>query len=1049
MSGPLSAPGKRDLIGIFVRHPTAANLLMVAMIVAGLFALDRLTTQFFPNFGIDVIRISVEWRGASADDVDTNIIQAIEPEVRFLDGVKKVTSRSVEGLGTLSIEFEPGSDMQAALSNVETAVSQVTTLPELAEQPEVRRIVRYDTITKVVLSGPFSEAALKAYAKTMRDDLLERGADKVDLVGARDEELHVLVDPVALRRLDLTLGDVAARIGDVSQDVPSGDTAGAGSLQIRSLGLEKTAQGLAGIELRAFEDGTRIDLDEVARIREAFDENDQQLFRNGHPAIQLHVQRALHNDALEVAAIVDAYLQELRPTLPPSLELSQYNVMSDLIESRIDLLLENGVTGLLLVLGILFLFLNARVAFWVAAGIPVALLATLVVMLGSGQSINMVSLFGLIMAIGILVDDAIVVGEHAEARRRSGLGAIEAAEMGAKRMLVPVMASSLTTIAAFTPLFVITDIIGQIIIAIPLVAVAVIGASLIECFLVLPGHMRHALVHPMDRRGGFRKAFDARFDAFRDGPFRRLVEAAIAWRYLTLSLAMAALIISFGLIMGGRVGFTFFAGPESDRLHANLEMMPGTSRAETAQALTTLQKALDQANAQSGEVMRLSLASLGAGVGAEGGRVNTEGDNAAGITVELTDSDQRDIRTSDFIQAWKDLLPPLPGVQRLTIIAAQAGPPGRDIDIQLAGGDLLSLKAAATDITGLLGRYPGVSDISDDMPFGKPEAILSVSPRGNALGFSTDSLSDQVRNSFEGAIAKRFARGDEEVLVRVRLPDQARSEGDLATLMLRSPTTGGEVLLEDVADRIDRDGFAVIQRSDGARRVAITAEIDKAVTSTGTVVEALNRDGIEAIAEAHGVRVSFEGKAEEQRTTFGDMRTGALLGLAGIYIILAWVFGSYSRPFLVMAVIPLGFIGAVIGHMALGFDLTILSMVALIGLSGIVVNDSIILVSTIDEHIAKSERTLEAIVNGTCERLRAVILTSLTTIGGLTPLLFETSLQAQFLIPMAVTIVFGLMVTTLLVLFVVPSLLAVQRDIGRGVSGLWRFVFGLHAGEKA
>ncbi|MGB0670978.1 MAG: efflux RND transporter permease subunit, partial [Rhodospirillales bacterium] len=969
----------------------------------------------------------------SADDVDTNIIQALEPEVRFIDNVKKVRARSVEGLGTITIEFQAGSDMQSALSDVETAVAGVTTLPEDSEQPKVSRIVRYDTITRLVLSGPYSENALKAFARDIRDDLLARGVDKVDLEGARESEIWVEVKPETLRQLDLTLNDIATRIGAASQDVPSGDTSGAGSLQIRSLGLEKTAEGLRGIEVKSFDDGHKIYLGDIAQVREAFDESEAEHFTGPYRAIELHVQRALNNDALELAEVVDGYLAEARIRLPSNLSLDQYNVMAELIESRVDLLLENGATGLLLVLAVLFVFLNARVAFWVAAGIPTAIMAALGVMLASGQSINMVSLFGLIMIIGIVVDDAIVVGEHAEARRRAGMSPIDAAEAGARRMLVPVMASSLTTVAAFTPLFVISDVIGQIIVAIPLVAVAVLVASLIECFFVLPGHMRHALKAPVNNESGFRRRFDAGFDAFRDGPFRRMVNFAIRWRYLTLAVALGAFLVSLGLILGGRVGFTFFAGPESDRIYANVEMMPGTPREQTAEVLTVLERELAaQAGfVRDGGLVETSVRVLGRGVGAEGGQFNADGDNTAGMIVELTDSDQRRKRTSDVIADWKAGLPPLPGVNRLTITPAQAGPPGRDMDVQLSGTDLRSLKAAATEVIALLERYPGVSDVRDDMPYGKEEAILSVSPRGQALGFSTETLAAQVRGAFEGAIAKRFARDDEEVLVRVRLPEAERGEARLDTLDLRAPESGSEVLLEEVAERESRAGFSIIQRIDGARRIAVTAELDKGQTSTGEVIEALQRDGITAIAARHDVTVSFEGKAEEQRTTFGDMRTGALLGLAGIYLILAWVFGSYWRPLLVMMVIPLGFVGATWGHYLMGYDLTILSMVALLGLAGIVVNDSIILVSTIDEHVRDHENPRLAIVNGTCERLRAVILTSLTTIGGLIPLIFETSLQAQFLIPMAVTIVFGLIVTTLLVLFVVPSALAVQMDVGR------------------
>ncbi|MBC27224.1 MAG: acriflavin resistance protein, partial [Rhodospirillaceae bacterium] len=479
-------------IGIFVRHPTAANLLMVVMIVAGLFALRQTNTQFFPDFGIDWISVSVDWPGASAEDIDDNIVQAIEPEVRFLDGVKRVRSTSVEGVAKISVEFLPGTDMQAALADVETAVGQVSTLPKDSEKPEIKRIVRYDTINRIVISGPYPESSLKAIAKGIRDDLLDRGVDKVDITGARDEEIWVEVAPERLLELNLTLSDISERIRGASQDLPSGNISGALKKTIRSIGLEKSAAGIGRIEVRSLKNGEKVFLKDIAVVRERFSETQPTLERKGVRAIELHVQRAVAADALEVADRVENYLKDLRPTLPPNLLVETFDVQSELIRSRIALLLENGFTGLILGVLILFLFLSVSVAFWISIGIPVEILATIAVMLASGQSINMVSLFGMIMGLGIVVDDAIVVGEHADKQLRSGLGPIEAAELGATNMIAPVFSSSLTTIAAFMPLFIISDVIGDIIRGIPLVVVAMIIASLIECFLVLPGHLRGA-----------------------------------------------------------------------------------------------------------------------------------------------------------------------------------------------------------------------------------------------------------------------------------------------------------------------------------------------------------------------------------------------------------------------------------------------------------------------------------------------------------------------------------------------------------------------------
>ncbi len=1026
----MSASG--GIIGLFARHRTAANLLMALMLIGGVFALQRLNTQFFPDFGIEIIQVSVEWPGASAEDVDSTIVQAIEPEVRFLDGVKRVRSISREGLGVIVIEFYPDTDMQAALADVETAVGQVTTLPEDSERPVIKRLVRYDNITRIVLSGPFSETALKAFAKRAREDLLARGIAKVDLIGARDEEIWVEVDEATLRRLNLTPDDIARAIGGSSRDLPAGGTRGENEVQIRSLGLAKTAREVGAITIRALPNGEKIRLRDIAKVSERFKDGGVTVRRNGQRAIELHVQRALDADALAVADTVAEYVKELRAILPPNLNVDVYNVEAELIRSRINLLLRNGLSGLILVVAILFIFLNGRVAFWVAAGIPVALMTTLAIMLASGQSINMVSLFGMIMALGIVVDDAIVVGEHAETLHRQGLDPLDAAESGARRMAVPVMSASLTTVAAFLPLMLISDIMGEIIRAIPLVVVAIIAASLVECFLVLPGHLRGAFSHRAARDWPLRRWFNRGFARFRDGPFRRMVLLCVRWRYATLATAVAMLVLTLGLIFGGRVSFVFFPQPEVDWVYANVEFAAGTPRARTVAMIDELERALrvaeDRLTGGKGGLVLVDVGKVGTQVGRE--MDASAGDQIGGMMVELAPTDQRTITSAQFIDAWRAEVRPLPGLETLTIVPAQGGPPGREIDVRLSGENLDGLKAAAAEVRGLLARYPGVSDIEDDLPYGKREAILKLNAHGKALGFTAESLGRQLRGAFEGTIATRFARGDEEVTVRVMLPRGAIDLAALDSLYLRSPS-GAEVALKEIVDRYERIGFSRIKRENGVREAAVTAEIDKSVTTNDDVLNALVRDGVREIARRHGVEVRFAGKAEEQAQTMGDIRFGAMLGLVAIYLILAWAFGSYARPLVVMSVIPLGFVGATIGHLLLGYDLTILSVVALVGLSGIVINDSIILVTTIDERLGRGEGPIAAIVDGTRDRLRAVILTSATTIGGLTPLLFETSLQAQFLIPMALTIVFGLMATTLLVLFVVPALIAVQRDFAR------------------
>ncbi|MGD1934204.1 MAG: efflux RND transporter permease subunit [Candidatus Phaeomarinobacter sp.] len=1021
-----AADRPQGILGFFVVHRNAANLLMGMLVVAGIYALSQLNTQFFPQTEIPTISVVVAWPGASAEDVEGNIIEAIEPEVRFLDGVDNVNSYAREGIAQGVVEFVSGADMQRAQSDIEQAISSITTLPQDRERAVISRAIIYESVAALAISGPFTESALRAYAKDIRDVLLNSGVDRVVMKGVRDPELIVEVSESNLRRLDLSVADVSDRIRQVSQDLPSGTLEGAQEKQLRSIGLATDPAALGAIEVKSFAGGEKVLLQDIAEIRDGFDESQPTGLRSGELAMQLDIQRAMTADTLDVQANVEEALAGLRSTLPPTLKVEMFNVQADLVFDRIMLLVKNGVGGLLLVLAILFIFLNARVAFWVSAGIPVAMMATLAVMLATGQSINMISLFALIMTIGIIVDDAIVVGEHATTLREKGHPPAVAAYLGGKRMFGPVFAAILTTVAAFAPILLIGDIIGQILRAMPLVVMAVMVASLIECFLVLPGHMHHALDSSM-KQSRFHAWFNSRFAEFRDGPFRSIVSTAFDMRYTTLALAIASFVICIGLMQTGRVGFQFFPSPEGETVDATVVFAPGTPRETTQDAIEQIDAALDRAvttlTGGEGTLVQMSYGTIGE----TGGSFSaTSGDNRGSLQVELVASENRTVRTRDIIAAWRAELPVIPGVERIALKERRGGPPGRDLDVRLTGGDPRELKAAALEVRDLLATFDGVSDIEDDLPYGKQELILQVNPRGAALGFTTETVGRQVRNSFEGAISKRFARDDEEVTVRVQLPESEKSRA-LEDLFLRTPE-GREVPLTEMVAIREQSGFSRLRREDGQRFVSIAAEVDAVAADSNAIIRALPAAGLTDIAAKYNLQYEFSGRAEEQGAAFADLGAGSLIALIAIYIILAWVFASYARPIVVMSIIPFGLVGAVLGHLVMGFDLTILSFVALLGLAGILVNDSIILVNQIDNRLDDGESVRDAVIGGVQDRLRAVLLTSLTTVGGLTPLLFETSLQAQFLLPMAITLAWGLATATFLVLLVVPAILGIQED---------------------
>ena len=1021
------------MIALFARHPTAANLVMAAMLVVGLLALGRMNKQFFPDFGIDTVLVSVTWPGAGAEDVDNAIVQAIEPEVRFLDRVKAVISNSQEGYATVRVDFEAGTDMQAALADVEAAVSRVATLPEDSEAPWIRRIVRYENLLRIVLAGDLPERTLKAWATQMRDGLIRAGVDEVEMVGARDEWILVEADQQDLLALDLPISEISSRIAGASRDIPGGDTGGRSLSRVRSLGLARTAEEVAAVEVRAFPDGRRLTVGGIAEVSEAWNEDQPRVWFGGRPAVELVVKRATTADALETAEAASQFLESFVPTLPPGVAVHRYDAAAELIDQRIDLLVRNGVGGLVIVLVVLFVFLNARTALWVAAGIPAALLAAMALAWALGHAINMVILFGTILAIGLVVDDAIVVAEHAETRARRGDSPLDAAMQGARRMAGPVFSSSLTTIAAFLPLVLIGGVIGQIIREIPIIVVLALVASLVECFLVLPGHLRHSLAATAaaaeGRASRFRRGFDEGFRRFREGPFRRTVGRALDHRYLVLALAVGFFLVSLGIAASGRIGFTFFPSVEPNNIFANLRMVPGTTSEETLERLMQIERGARATAKDFGDPGLVHTSLVVQGIERSQGNFGPrQRDDAVGaVVVQLVDSDKRDVRTEAFVQAWRDRNGPIVGADALTIRAATGGPPGREIDVRLSGDSLDDLKAAAGRVKALLASYPGVSAIGDNLAYGNREMQLRVTPAGRAMGFDIARAGNQLRSALEGDIALRFARGDEEVEVRVR---QKENPGGLGALYLFGPN-GTEVPLSAVVTVTPSSGYDVIRRERGRREVSVTAEVDETVTTNNVVLSALRRDGLAEIAGDAGLEWRFAGKAEEQAETFADMGVGAAIGLAGMFLVLAWIFGSYTRPLAVLAVVPLGFIGVSLGHFFTGFDLTILSMIGMVGLSGIVINDSIVLIVAIADHEQEGKPPLQAIEDGACDRLRAVILTSLTTISGLLPLCFETSLQAQFLIPVALTIVAGLATATLLILFVVPAMLAIGQDLRR------------------
>jgi len=1013
---------RQDLLGTFVHHPVAANLFMLILMLAGFFALSKLNVQFFPSFNLDVVNVRVEWRGAAAEDVEEGLTTPLEQKLKSVSGVKNLTSTSSQGVSSISIEFKEGTDPISAVDEVKQAVDQFRNLPQDAEPPEVSRVIRYESIARVLLTGD-NLSELRGLVRQFEQELLGRGIDKVDLLGLPDEEVAITIAGNELERLGLTLDQVATRIGLTNRDLPAGKV-GEGEVQreVRGVNLRRDARDYQDLPL-VTEAGSRIELGQVAQIERGPRDNSLFLEVNGKPAVELLLKRAEQGNSLTAAEILNTWLEDTRPKLPPTVQLDVYDEQWSLIEDRIGLLVSNGIQGLIIVVFILLLFLNGRVTAWVAMGIPTAFLATLAVVWLVGGSINMISLFALIMALGVIVDDAIVVGEDAYAHHKMGEDPMYASEGGARRMFWPVIASSLTTVAAFLPLMLVSGPMGKILGDIPFIMICVLLASVIECFFILPAHLRNAFVHDTSKKPyRLRTWLDNAFDRFRDGPFRRAVTLAIEYRGVTITAGLVILILAVGLLAGGRVKFTFFPTPEPQVVYANATFSSGTPRAQVETFLAHLRASLNATEKSYGvKVISQAIFRSGALAGDQNPR---QGDQFGSITVELTPSEARDVRTETFIADWMARINVPAGIENFVVVPRKQGPPGGDIVVRLGGQDAHALKLAALDLQASLRQIAGVYGIEDDMPYGREQVVFKLTPAGEAMGLTLDDLSRQLRAGLDGKLVQLFQDGAEEVEVRVRLPASERASLNLLERMTIRAPNGDWAPLITVARWTTRQGFEALRHAESQLAVEVLASVNSGQANANEIIAGLSEETMPRLVEKYGVHWTFEGRAADQRETMADMKLGMLLGLSLIYIVLAWVFGHYGWPIIIMLAIPFGLVGAITGHWLMGIDLTILSMFGLFGLSGIVVNDSIVLVEFYRHQREKGMAVNEALINAACLRLRAILLTSLTTIGGLSTLMAETSLQAQFLIPMATSITFGLAFTTVLALLWLPAMLS-------------------------
>ncbi|WP_425081705.1 efflux RND transporter permease subunit [Ruegeria arenilitoris] len=1034
------------ILSYFTRHRTVANLLLLVMLVLGAAAIPAMRAQFFPDVILERVDVSVVWEGAGPEDVDNGIVQLLEPALLAVEGVASTTSTSREAYAKVRLEFEPNWDMSRAVDEVRTAVDSVTNLPDDAEEPSIRRGAWRDRVTDVVVTGPVDPDQLAKFTDEMINRLFAAGVTRTTIRGLAAPRVVVEVPTAQLIANDITLSEIAQAIAAEAMASPAGDVTGANA-RIRTGTEKRTPEEIEGIALRNFADGSKLFIGDVADIRVEGVNRNHSYFVGENPAMSVRIDRSNLGDAIQIQRSVEDVVAELQASLPEGVTIELIRTRAQAITDRLDILVDNGLMGLGLVVCLLFLFLNARIAFWVAAGIPVAMSAAIAFMYIGGLSINMISLFGLIITLGIVVDDAIVVGEHADFRaRRLGEAPIVAAERAARRMAMPVFAATLTTVIAFFGLTAIGGRFGELIYDIPFTVIAVLIASLIECFLILPNHMAHAIAHSAKEHWYDlpNRVVNRGFRWVRDHLFRPLIAWVVWARYVVVAVMVVVLASQIALFIKGDVNWRFFNAPERGSVTGNFIMAEGATREDTLAMMREIQRAAEEL----GQIYeerhgRNPIDYVLAEVGGNAGWFNppaAEGkdqDLLGGISIELIDADLRPYSSFEFVGELQDFVPRHPKVEMLTFRGWRSGPGGDSIEVQFYGADVNTLKAASEDLRAELAKYPEVSALQDDLAYDKEDFILDLTPIGQALGFRMETLSSVLRDRLNGIEAATFPDGPRSAEIRVELPEGELTADFLERTLMRTPD-GVYVPLADIVSVERKSGFSAVRRNNGLRVITVGGDISEDDPARAAeIARALNDEILPNIAAERQVEWRLTGLSEQEDEFLTEARTGLILCLTGIYLVLAWVFASWTRPLVVMAIIPFGLVGAIWGHYIWDVPLSMFTVIGLLGMTGIIINDSIVLVTTIDAY--QQERGLvPSIVEGTADRLRPVMLTTLTTVLGLTPLLYEGSQQAQFLKPSVITLVYGLGFGMFLVLLLVPALLAILNDLSRPMTALRR-----------
>jgi len=1024
------------MIRFFAAHPTAANLLLLGLFIVGALSIPTMQRETFPEFESDRVRVTVTYPGASAEEMEEAVTQRIEDAVNGINYLEEFTSESREGLSNVTLEMEDGGALQEFVDDIRNTVEAINTFPAEADDPVIVALARTSQVVSIAVTGAMSVQHLKEYTEQLKRKLQRLPeVSKVSIQGFSDRQIQVEISTRELKQYGLTIDDVANAISRQSLDIPAGTIESTGQeVLLRFADKRRTLSEFENIVVIGGTGGAEILLGEIALLKDRFELEEGKVLFNGDRGATVSVAKSSHEDTLVVFDAVKRFIDNEKTLAPENVNLRLTYDTASIIRARLELLVKNGWQGLLLVFIAMFLFFNLRMAFWVAMGLPASFFGALFLMDQIGYTINMMTTMALIISIGILMDDAIVIAENVATHLQKGKKALDAVVDGVMEVKNGVIASFLTTACVFLPLGALEGRMGKVLVVIPIVLLLVLGVSLIEAFLILPRHLSHSFEKQhLQEPGRIRKWVNASIDWQREQLLGRVVDMAVRRKYLTVGLLLMVLTISMAMLVSGRLKFKAFPEMEGDTIEARILLPQGTPLSRTeivvAQISTALNRVDDTLSPdQKGDHRLVENIRVLYGSNSD---ANESGPHLATVSADLVDSEFRTSQINRILGLWRKETGAVTDVITLNFTKSDFGPAGKAIEIQFKGDDLNQLKNGAEEVTDWLRQFDGVFDVFDDMRPGKPEIVLNLKKGATMLGMNSSTVAGQIRSAFSGKYVGEVQVGTEDFEIYVQLASEDKDNlDDLRNFELTSPS-GARIPVSNLADITQSRGYARIARVNGIRTLTLQGSLNPGIANTSDIMGQLQTDFLPELKKRYPrVEVAIRGETERAAKTGSSMATAMLIGVIGIFILLSYQFKSYTEPLIIMMAIPFAIIGAIWGHILMGLDMSMPSLLGFIALSGIVVNDSILLVEFLKNRRSEGMPTYEAATRASRERFRAVILTSITTIAGLLPLLIETDLQAQFLIPIATSMAFGLLVSTLLILIVVPCFYAIADDLG-------------------